>query len=174
MRNLLTHNSETMATVVETFVIEETAELIYDGEALENWNNLVSELGLKGQTAIVKPEKSPIPFMHLKSGLVNTFKTLCPRNVDVVDYDKTTIPVEVLKLISLSKSEDYFDKIQIWYDDKTPDPVCVGITGYWFQNSWDNARNRDLDGKKFKTETLSPPLQTLFSSAKIGKFISPL
>ena len=77
MQDLLTKNSEAMSTVVETFVIEETAELIYDGEALENWSNLIQELGLKGQTQIVKPEKSPIPFMHMKKGLVETMKILC-------------------------------------------------------------------------------------------------
>lgn len=152
MDNLLSHNSETMATVVETFVIEETAELIYDGEALETWNNLVSELGLKGQTEIVKPEKSPIPFMHLKQGYVNMFKTLCPSNVDVSEYNKTPIPVEILKLIALSTNENYFDKLQIWYDDKNPDPVAVGITGYWYQSSWSNNRNKDLDGKRFKSK----------------------
>ena len=110
MDNLLSHNSETMATVVETFVIEETAELIYDGEALETWNNLVSELGLKGQTEIVKPEKSPIPFMHLKQGYVNMFETLCPRKVDVSEYNKTPIPVEILKLIAAKRPI----MLQIW------------------------------------------------------------
>ena len=152
MENLLSHNSETMATIVETFVIEETAELIYDGEALENWNNLVSELGLKGQTEIVKPEKSPITFMHLKKGLVNVFETLCPRKLAVENYNVTPIPVEVLKLIALARKDNYFSKIEIWYDDKSPDPVCVGITGHYYQSTWSPDRNKDLDGIEYKTE----------------------
>jgi len=127
MENLLNNQSKEMATIVETFLIEETVELIYDGEALENWNKLVDELGLTGQTQIAKKEKSPIPFMHMKRNLVAVFETLCPRKVDAITYNITPIPLEILRLISLSTNEKYFDKIQIWYDDKAPDPVCVGL-----------------------------------------------
>jgi len=124
----LTNNSNEMKTMVETFVIEETAELIYDNEKLDKWNELVGELGLKGQTKIIKPQKSPIPFLHMKQSLINIFTELCPRKVNVVDYDVTPIPVEILDLIALSNREKYFKEIQIWYDDKTPDPACVGYT----------------------------------------------
>lgn len=133
------NNSKEMKTLVETFVIEETASLIYDNEQLERWNSLVSNLGLKGQTKIVKPEKSPIPFMFIKTGMKNVFETLCPRKVDVKDYDITPIPVEILDLVALSKKEKYFQKIEIWYDDKNPDPLCVGTTCsyYGYRNgSW--------------------------------------
>lgn len=126
------NNSKEMKTVVETFVIEETAELIYNNEKLDQWNARVTELGLKGQTKIVAPEKSPIPFMHMKQGLKNVFEVLCPRKVDVTEYDVTPIPVEILDLIALSKRENHFDKIQIWYDDKSPDPACIGIKGDYY------------------------------------------
>ena len=165
MENLLSHNSETMATTVETFVIEETAELIYDGEALENWNSLVSELGLKGQESIVKPNKSPIPFMHLKKGLVNILSTLCPRAVNVEDYDKTPIPVEILKLISLSRSENYFESIQIWYDDKSPDPCALGINHVYYSvdnGSWKTRHNSKDSAEKEMNENgwTGKPYQT--------------
>lgn len=120
-------NSGEMATVVEIFVIEETAELIYDGEALEKWNKYVEELGLTGQKTIVKKDKSPIPFMHLKTSLKNVFETLCPTKMDVDKYNVTPIPLEILDVIALSKNEGYFEKIQIWYDNKSPDPVCIGM-----------------------------------------------
>lgn len=120
-------NSKEMNTIVETFIIEETSALIYDNEKLDQWNDLVKELGLQGQTKIVKPEKSPIPFMHLKTGMVNILETLCPRKVDVKNYDVTPIPVEILDLIALSKREGYFNKVQIWYDEKSKDPACIGI-----------------------------------------------
>jgi hypothetical protein len=125
-------NNSSMKTVVETFVIEETQELIYDNEKLDQWNKHVSSLGLKGQTKIVAPEKSPIPFLHMKLPLVRVFETLCPRKVDIVDYDKTPIPVEILDLVALSKREQYFTKIEIWYDDETPDPACVGYIGKYY------------------------------------------
>lgn len=152
MENLLSHNSETMATIVETFVIEETAELIYDGEALENWNNLVSELGLKGQTEIVKPEKSPIPFMHLKTGLANVLTTLCPCAVRVELYNKTPIPVEILKLIALAKTENYFEAIEVWYDDQSPDPCVIGLNYAYYSTidgRWDKRFSNKSDAEKY-------------------------
>lgn len=120
-----------MKTVVETYIIEETQELIYDNEKLDQWNKHVAELGLTGQTKIQAKDKSPIPFLHMKQTLVQAFLQLCPRRVDIKDYDKTPIPVEILDLAALSVKEKYFNKIEIWFDDKTPDPACVGIIGRW-------------------------------------------
>lgn len=128
MEGLLKNNSNEMKTFVETFVIEETAGLIYDNEQLAQWNKHIEELGLKGQTQIVQKDKSPIPFMHLKTNLVEVFGTLCPTKVDVKEYGVTPIPVEILDLIALSVKEGYFEQIQIWYDNKSPDPVCIGMT----------------------------------------------
>lgn len=140
----LQNNSNEMKTAVETFVIEETASLIYDNEQLEKWNNLVKDLGLEGQTKIVKPEKSPIPFMFIKTGMKNVFETLCPRKVEVSKYDVTPIPLEILDLVALSKRESYFKKVEIWYDDKNPDPLCVGMTCnyYGYKNGTWNSSDR--------------------------------
>jgi hypothetical protein len=131
MKSITKNNSASMKTVVETYIIEETQELIYDNEKLDQWNNLVNELGLQGQTKIQAKDKSPIPFLHMKTSLVNVFLQLCPRRVDIKEYDKTPIPVEILDLAALSVKEQYFNKIEIWYDDKTPDPACIGIIGKW-------------------------------------------
>jgi hypothetical protein len=120
-----------MKTEVETYIIEETQELIYDNEKLDQWNSLVEQLGLTGQTKIQAKDKSPIPFLHMKSTLVSVFAQLCPCKVDITKYDKTPIPVEILDLAALSVKEKYFNKIEIWYDDKTPDPACIGILGKW-------------------------------------------
>ena len=128
----LVNNSNEMKTVVETFVIEETAELIYDNEKLDKWNELVKNLDLKGQTKIIAPEKSPIPFMFIKTGMRNVFETLCPVKVEVTEYDLTPIPLEILDLVALSKREKYFKEIEIWYDDKNPDPLCIGITCQYY------------------------------------------
>lgn len=131
MEQLLINNSASMKTVVETYIIEETQELIYDNEKLDQWNNLVKELGLTGQTKIQAKDKSPIPFLHMKQTHIAVFETLCPRKVKVQEYDKTPIPVEILDLVALSVKEKYFNKIEIWYDDKTPDPACIGFAGEW-------------------------------------------
>ena len=140
MENLLINNSANMKTVVETYIIEETQELIYDNEKLDQWNKLVADLGLEGQTKIQKKDKSPIPFLHMKQSLVEVFGQLCPRRVDIKAYDKTPIPVEILDLAALSVNEKYFNKIEIWYDDKTPDPACIGIVGEWL--IYDRSYNR--------------------------------
>jgi len=124
---MLQNNHESMKTIVETFLIEETVDLIYDNEQLDKWNNYVDELGLKGQTMIIKKEKSPIPFMHLKKSYVNICKALCPREVDIKDYNISPIPVEILDLVALSYKEGYFRKVLVWYDDKSPDPFVVGM-----------------------------------------------
>jgi hypothetical protein len=136
MEHLLKHNSASMKTEVETFIIEETQELIYDNEKLDQWNKLVNELGLHGQTKVVVVDKSPIPFLWMNKALVATFTELCPRKVKVADYDKTPIPVEALSLVSLSIKENYFAEIQVWYNDKNPDPAIIG-----------KMRNKDFDPK---------------------------
>lgn len=148
---MLENNSNEMKTFVETFVIEETAELIYDNEKLDEWNRMIEELNLKGQSQIVKKDKSPIPFMHLKQSMVSVFETLCPRKVAVEDYDVTPIPVEILSLISLSKKENYFNKVEIWYDEKSPDPVCVGMVGEYYECDWYSDSNKSLKNTTFST-----------------------
>lgn len=146
-------NSDVMKTVVETFVIEETQELIYDKDKLDEWNIIVSELNLKGQGTLCSAENvSPIPFLHLKKSLVNVFETLCPVKKDISEYDITPIPVEILRLASLGIREKHFQKIQIWYDDVKPCPVCVGLTGYWAETRWGSARNKLLEGIEFPSK----------------------
>lgn len=166
-------NSHEMNTFVETFIIEETVELIYDNEKLEKWNDLVKELGLQGQTKIVKPEKSPIPFMHLKTGMVNILETLCPRKVDVENYDVTPIPVEILDLIALSKREGYFTKVQIWYDEKSKDPACIGIkSDYRLYKGYAKEVPEDLcddyPSKKEAYEVAKQYMPEITESAQLG------
>lgn len=131
-------------TTVSTFLEEDTLDMIYDGEKLDKWHHMVSELGLKGQTAVATKEKSPIPFLYMNKGLKATVETLCPRKVPVEEYNASAIPVEILDLIALSKKEGYFYKIQVWYDEVTPDPACVGAvySSYYSQNNDGNFKTK--------------------------------
>lgn len=151
---MIENNNESMAAVVETFIIEETAELIYNDEKLSEWNEHVAKLGLAGQVNITT-SKSPIPFMFMKTGMREMFKVLCPRQVEVSKYNISPIPLEILKLISLATNEGYFKKISIWYDDKLLDPICVGETGYWSEYQWGDNANKSLVGKHFETKELA-------------------
>jgi hypothetical protein len=125
---MLQNNNQSMATVVETSLVEETINLIHDGEALQKWNDRISELGLEGQKEVlVVKDKSPIPFMWMNDAIIATFETLCPTKVLVEKYNKTPIPLEILDLVALSKNEGYFYKMEIWYNEKEKDPVCIGF-----------------------------------------------
>lgn len=137
METITKNNSASMKTVVETYIIEETQELIYDNEKLDQWKNLVAELHLTGQTDVVKPEKSPIPFLWMNDSLQKTFEELCPRKIIVELYSKTPIPVEALSLVALSKNEGYFDKIEVWYNDKNPDPAIIGYKYTRGEGDWE-------------------------------------
>lgn len=146
MKKIIKNNSKEMKTEVETFIIEETAELIYDNEKLEAWNSHVENLSLIGQTKIVQKEKSPIPFLFLNQTTKAVFETLLPRKVAIETYDITPIPVEILDLVALSKRESYFDKIEIWYDDKTTDPACIG---FLYASESDRKNNYTWGGKNY-------------------------
>lgn len=146
------NNSSVMNTVVETFVIEEVESLIYDNEKLDKWNSIVENLELQGQKQIIKPEKSPIPFLNMNADLVNVFNTLCPRSIDIKDFSVTPIPVEILDLVALSVRENYFKEIEVWWDDKTPDPVVIGKTGFWYEPHWYSDSNKSLKELKFESK----------------------
>lgn len=113
--------------MVQTFLVEESKELIYDSEKIDEWKAKCEELGLSEQLALSQPDKSPIPFEFMNTVTRRVYETLCPSKVDYKRYNKTAIPLEVLSLLALSEKENYFDELQIWYDDKTPDPIAVGL-----------------------------------------------
>ena len=138
--------------VVKTFIVDETKELIYDNAALSEWHSLVTELGLKGQAQVVQGEASPIPFMHIPKTVMNIFSTLCPRRVDVPEFSISPIPLEVLRLYRLALEEKYFDHMEIWFDNASPDPVLMGMKGYWKQSIVGLDNNPKLEDVHFATK----------------------
>ena len=119
-----------MAT--EIYLQPELEEIVVDSEKRDEWMEKVAALGLTGQTKLTanseKGSASPYTFMNEQMKLV--FQTLCPTVADVYKYDKSVIPIDVLSHIALCKQEGYFSKLEIWYDNKSPDPVLVGhLTG---------------------------------------------
>lgn len=113
--------------MVQTFLVEETKELIYDSDKINEWKAKCEELGLTKQIALATGDKSPCPFEFMNTVSLRVYENICPAMVNYRDYNKTAIPLEVLSLIALSEKEKYFSKIEIWYDDKSPDPIAVGI-----------------------------------------------
>lgn len=161
------YNNESMNTVVETFYVAETVNLIHDNDALQKWNEKIEELGLHGQKKVlIKDDKSPIPFLWMNNAIINTFQTLCPTKCDIVEYDKTPIPVELLQTVSLCVAESYFDKIEIWYNEKDKDPVIVGYV-------YDETKRSDWELKAYAQKYLigrwadvKASLDTLIERAK--------
>jgi len=112
--------------MVQSFIVDESKELIYDSDKIEEWKEKCEALGLDKQLDLVKEDKSPMPFEFMNTVMKRVYETLCPMKVGYMDYKTTAIPLEVLSLIALAKQENYFEKIEIWYDDKAPDPIVVG------------------------------------------------
>ena len=151
--NLENNSKELEGLIVETFIENDLAALIYDGEKLQQWNDKITELELEGQKKTLTKDKSPIPFMYLKTTMVNVFRTICPREDYVEIYDTTPIPLEILELVGLSKKEDYFSEVMIWYDEKSKDPACIGIVQDWGIDTSEGKRLKNLSFKN-KEETL--------------------
>lgn len=136
--------------MVEQFFNKELADISFEVEALEEWKSIASELGLENQLNLTKGKESPVPYPFINECMRRVYETLCPRHVDFKDYKVTPIPLEVLKQISFSVREKHFSKIEIWYDDKSPDPVVVGHCGYYYvyDKNYNNAK--DVDGKELR------------------------
>ncbi len=117
---------------VEIYLEPELAEMVSNPEITEEWKQLAESLGMEGQLSLTKPksegeaDKNPSPYIHMNKKMERVFAVLCPEVVDYKKYDKSTIPREVLKEIALAEKEKFFDKICIWYDDASPDPLVVG------------------------------------------------
>ena len=161
----MTNNNSSMATVVETFYIEETVNLIHDTEALTKWNDRVAELGLEGQKTVVKEDKSPIPFLWMNQALISTFETLCPTKTTIEKFSQSPIPVELLDTVSLCKRERYFDKIEVWYNEKDKDPVIVGYLFDQKETGW----SKEFYAKKYligRWADVKASLDTLIDRAK--------
>jgi hypothetical protein len=133
---------------------EELNDVVFNIESTEEWKQIATELELNNQLKFVDSGMSPNPYPFINESMERIFTTLCPRKVNFKDYDKTTIPLEVLKQISFSVKENHFTLIEIWYDDKSPDPFVVGISYEYYAYDNKYQRLKDEHGKdvNFKNE----------------------
>lgn len=100
----------------------ENEHLILDEKSLEEYHKLTKELGIPE----VKTDKVPNVYQPLNSAQIRILNTLCPAVVKLEKYNKSTIPVEVLQTIKFAKDMEMFDWMEVWYDDKNPDPLIIG------------------------------------------------
>lgn len=150
------HEKALSKNVVETFVQEEIQELIYDGKKLKEWNETCKELGLHNQAKLANPQKSPIPFVYMNRKMQSMFGELLPRRVDIKDFSISPIPIEILKLVQMSKRENYFGQYDVWYNEEDLDPIVTGMTAVWYyyNSKYDgDEKYKELhDGLKSKEE----------------------
>jgi len=91
------------------------------------WEQLCTDLHLQNQLKKVgKVEKMPIPYMKLDPRSERVYQMLCSAKVLYTAYDASTLPLEIVQEIHRCKENEWFYKMEIWYDDKSPDPLLIG------------------------------------------------
>lgn len=112
----------------EIFLQPELEEIVVDPEKKTEWEEKIMNLGLEGQLKLTKnsPKNAASPYTFMNEQMKLVFTTLCPTRAEVEKYDKSMIPIDVLSHVALCKQEGYFKKMEIWYDNKSPDPILVG------------------------------------------------
>lgn len=139
---------------VQIFQNEELNNLLFEVEALNEWKDLAQEMGMESQLEISRGKESPNPYPYMNTGIKIIMETLCPTKVGFKEYNKTPIPLEVMRQLHFSIKENHFKHIEIWYDDKTPDPLAVGYTYqfYCYDRSYKHLQNEKNKDVLFETE----------------------
>lgn len=102
----------------------ENQELILDEVKLAEYNELIAELGISAPSQ--EKKTTPNVYQYLNNAMVKQINALCPMHIAVEKYTKSTIPIDVLKVLQYCKSQEMFDGYSVWWDDKAPDPVLIG------------------------------------------------
>lgn len=114
-----------MKTEVKIYREQETESLILDETAEQKYNSLMSELGIsKPKTDSIKPPM----YIPINENICRTLAVLCPNKTRWKEYNKSTIPLEVLEVIDYCEKNKIFDKMWILSDTKDPDPILIGET----------------------------------------------
>jgi hypothetical protein len=114
--------------MTEIFLQPELEELVIDGDKKAEWEEKIKSLGLEGQIELTgnSPRNSASPYTFMNKQMKLVYETICPAKTTVESYSKSVIPIDVLSHVALCKQEKYFSKLEVWYDDKHPDPILVG------------------------------------------------
>jgi hypothetical protein len=128
---------------IQSFKNAELNNVILDLGDQDEWKQLAAQMGLNKQLEFVEQAKSPLPYPYMNQSMQNIFVTLCPTKIEFKEYSKTPIPLEVIRELAFCVGENYFNSIQIWYDDKTPDPIAVGISTRYSASYYKTQEEKD-------------------------------
>lgn len=117
-----------MTVQVEDYFVEEATELLYDEQANDEWKQIATDLGLEGQKSLIGKNESPIPFLAMSKEQCSVYTVLLPQRQSVEKYSGSTIPLRVMRNVSLAKNADYFKSLEVWYNEREPDPILVGTS----------------------------------------------
>lgn len=96
-------------------------------ENSEEWLKVCAELGLHEQLRRAGTiEKVGNPYMKVDPRSERVYTMLCPAKEVYTKYSNSTIPLDILQEINRCVKNGWFNKIEVWYDDKSPDPFVVG------------------------------------------------
>lgn len=123
-----------MSATVTIYKNDSIMDVVMDEDKKSEWDRLTTELGIEIPTEVKK--QRPIPFLLLNQRMINMFKVLCPNMNEITKYSREPIPLEVLKIASFCKKEGFFTRMEVWFDDKSPDPVLVGVKTGKIVKTW--------------------------------------
>ena len=115
----------------------ENESLILNEGELAEYNAIALELGFTTQEK-VEEKNVPNVYISLNTAMEKQLKAVCPMKVDADKYNKSTIPLEVLKVYKFCKENNMFDGFHIWYNDVDPDPMLIG----W---NWQSALDKEKE-----------------------------
>lgn len=120
----------------------ENESIIIDEESLNEYHQLTEKLGLKNEVK----EKVPNVYIALNDSMVKLLEALCPNNEEVEKYNKSTIPVEVLRVLDFAKQNEMFEGFEVWHAQSDPDPLLIG---WKYLNDEDRAKDYSWNRKKY-------------------------
>ena len=123
---------------------KENESLIISDEELKEYNALAFELGLQTKE---KTEENDCPIVYpvLNDAMQRQLRALCPSSVLFKSYTRSTIPLEILKVVKFIEDNKMFDDLKVWFDEKEIDPIIIG---YKWQN--EEAKLKGYTWKKDK------------------------
>ena len=110
---------------VKIYRESENESLIINDSDLAKYNELALELGLTTKEN-VEQKNCPVVYPILNDAMQRQLKALCPSNVTIEKYTRSTIPLEILQVYKFCKENNMFDEVKVWFDDKQLDPLVIG------------------------------------------------
>ncbi|MEM6815306.1 MAG: hypothetical protein AAF600_13125 [Bacteroidota bacterium] len=100
----------------------ENEQIIIDEDSLKEYHELTNKLGLNNEVK----EKVPSVYIPINTAMSKLLKALCPNSDKVEEYNKSTIPVEVLRVLDFAKENEMYEGFQVWHAQNDPDPLLIG------------------------------------------------